>query len=163
MLNVDIWNIAFTVINIVVLYFFLKHFLFRPVKKIMDERKQMVEHDLDAAKDAKSEAIRMKEEYEARFASADEEASRIVEDARRRAGAEYDQMLVQARQDAEKRKQDADQEIALERERAMSELKNSVADLAISAAEKLMEQHSGEESDKKLYDAFLKNAEEQHD
>ena len=53
MLNIDIWNIAFTVINILVLYFFLKHFLFRPVQKIMDERKQMVEQDLDAAQNAK--------------------------------------------------------------------------------------------------------------
>ena len=94
MLNIDIWNIAFTVINILVLYFFLKHFLFRPVQKIMDERKQMVEQDLDAAKDAKGEAIRMKEEYEASIANADEEASRIVEDAKRKASAEYDQMLM---------------------------------------------------------------------
>ena len=65
--------------------------------------------------------------------------------------------------DAEKKKQEADQEIALEKERALSELKNSVADLALVAAEKLMEQHSGEESDQKLYDAFLEKTEEHHD
>ena len=163
MLNIDIWNIAFTVINILVLYFFLKHLLFRPVQKIMDERKQMVEQDLDAAQNAKGEAIRMKEEYEASIANADEEASRIVEDAKRKASAEYDQMLIQARTDAEKKRQEADQEIALERERAVSELRNSVADLALVAAEKLMEQHSGEESDKRLYDAFLEDAEDHHD
>ena len=163
MLNIDIWNIVFTVINILVLYFFLKHFLFRPVQKIMEERKQMVERDLDAAKDAKGEAIRMKEEYEASIANADEEASRIVEDARRRASAQYDQMLIQARTDAEKKRQEADQEIALEKERAINELKNSVADLALVAAEKLMEQHSGAENDQKLYDAFLKETEEQQD
>ena len=65
--------------------------------------------------------------------------------------------------DSEKKKQEADREIALERERAISELKNSVADLALVAAEKLMEQHSGEESDKRLYDAFLEDAEDHHD
>ena len=72
-------------------------------------------------------------------------------------------MLRQARTDAEKKRQEADQEIALERERAVSELRNSVADLALVAAEKLMEQHSGEESDKRLYDAFLEDAEDHHD
>ena len=51
----------------------------------------------------------------------------------------------------------------MERERAVSELRNSVADLALVAAEKLMEQHSGEESDKRLYDAFLEDAEDHHD
>ena len=28
MLNINFWNIAFTIINIVVLYLFLKHFLY---------------------------------------------------------------------------------------------------------------------------------------
>ena len=78
MLNIDIWNIAFTVINILVLYFFLNHFLFRPVQKIMDERKQMVEQDLDAAQNAKGEAIRMKEEYEASIANADEDSGTYI-------------------------------------------------------------------------------------
>ena len=48
----------------------------------------MVEQDLDAAQNAKGEAIRMKEEYEASIANADEEASRIGEDAKRKASAE---------------------------------------------------------------------------
>ena len=42
MLNINIWNIAFTVINLLVLYIFMKHFLIGPVRKILDERKQMI-------------------------------------------------------------------------------------------------------------------------
>ena len=48
MLNLNIWNVAFTVINLLVLYLFMKHFLIGPVRSILDERKQMIEHDLDA-------------------------------------------------------------------------------------------------------------------
>ena len=46
MLNLNIWNVAFTVINLLVLYLFMKHFLIGPVRSILDERKQMIEHDL---------------------------------------------------------------------------------------------------------------------
>ena len=88
MLNLNIWNVAFTVINLLVLYLFMKHFLIGPVRSILDERKQMIEHDLDEAKNRETEARQMKEQYQASIGNADEEASRIIEEARNRAAAE---------------------------------------------------------------------------
>lgn len=38
MLNINFWNIAFTVINLLVLYLFLKHFLMKPLMEIMEKR-----------------------------------------------------------------------------------------------------------------------------
>ena len=78
MLNLNIWNVAFTVINLLVLYLFMKHFLIGPVRSILDERKQMIEHDLDEAKNRETEARQMKEQYQASIGNADEEASRII-------------------------------------------------------------------------------------
>ena len=40
MLNINFWNIAFTVINLLVLYLFLKHFLMKPLMEIMEKRPQ---------------------------------------------------------------------------------------------------------------------------
>ena len=60
MLRIDFWNIAFIIINLLVLYFFMKHFLIGPVTKIVEERRQMVEKDLDDVARAKEEAGRMK-------------------------------------------------------------------------------------------------------
>lgn len=56
MLNINFWNIAFTIINIVVLYLFLKHFLMKPLMSILEERKQMVEKELDKAAAANRDA-----------------------------------------------------------------------------------------------------------
>lgn len=103
MLNLNIWNVAFTVINLLVLYLFMKHFLIGPVRSILDERKQMIEHDLDEAKNRETEARQMKEQYQTSIGNADEEASRIIEEARNRAAAEYEKVLAQARADAAKR------------------------------------------------------------
>ena len=36
-------NLVYTIINLVVLYLLLRHFLIRPVTQIMEKRKQMVE------------------------------------------------------------------------------------------------------------------------
>lgn len=138
MLRIDFWNIAFIIINLLVLYFFMKHFLIGPVTKIVDERRQMVEKDLEEAAAAREDAGRMKAQYEAAAASADQEARAIVQEARERAQAEYDKILVQARADAKKKQKDAERTIALEQEKAMEELKRSVAGLAMTAAARLL-------------------------
>ena len=64
MLNINFWNIAFTVINLLVLYLFLKHFLMKPLMEIMEKRQAQVETDLNDAASEKQEAIRLKEQYE---------------------------------------------------------------------------------------------------
>lgn len=138
MLNLNIWNVAFTVINLLVLYLFMKHFLIGPVRRILDERQQMIEHDLDEAKNRETEACRMKEQYQASIGNADQEASRIIEDARNRAAAEYEKILAQARADAARKMEEADRTIALEREKAMNDLKAGVAGLAMTAAARLI-------------------------
>ena len=51
-----------------------EHFLIGPVRSILDERKQMIEHDLDEAKNRETEARQMKEQYQASIGNADEEA-----------------------------------------------------------------------------------------
>ena len=155
MLNLNIWNVALTVINLLVLYLFMKHFLIGPVRRILDERKQMIEHDLDEAKNRETEARQMKEQYQASIGSADEEASKIIEEARNRAAAEYEKVLAQARADAARKMEEADRTIALEREKAMSDLQAGVAGLAMTAAAKLLSEQAGPDRDRNLYNSFL--------
>ena len=164
MLNLNIWNVAFTVINILVLYAFLRHFLVKPVTQILEERRSTIERDLDAADSAKSQALQLKADYESSLSQADEQALRIVADAKERAGKEYDRILEQAKQDAAKKLEEADKTISLEREKTLNDLQASVAGLAMTAAAKLLAQQSGAGRDKAVYDAFLKEAGEgQHD
>ena len=139
MLNINFWNIAFTIINIVVLYLFLKHFLMKPLMSILEER------------------------YEVSLEKADEEAGRIVAQAKERAGEEYEKILSKADADASKKLEDAKKMIDLEREKALNDLRASVTGLAMTATAKLLSEQAGPESDKKRYQAFLASAGEKHD
>ena len=163
MLNINIWNIAFTVINLLVLYLFMKHFLVKPIRKILDERKQMIEHDLDEAKDKADEADRMKAQYEASIGNADQEAARIIEEAKARAGEEYNKIMNQAKSDTARKMEEADKAISLEREKAMNDLKAGVAGLAMTAAAKLLSEQSGPDGDRNIYNHFLAGSGEGND
>ncbi len=163
MLKVNIWNIAFTVVNLLVLYLFMAHFLFAPVSKILEERKAMIEGDLDKAGQAKADAEQMKAQYETSMGNAEKEAARLIADAKARAGEAYDKAMEQARADAARQMEEARRTIALEREKAMSDLQAGVAGLAMTAAAKLLSEQAGPEGDRNLYNRFLAESGEAND
>ena len=57
-------NLLYTIINLVVLYLLLRHFLIKPVTEIMEKRKKLIEDGLLNAQNAQDDAAKMKQEYE---------------------------------------------------------------------------------------------------
>ena len=57
-------NLVYTIINLIVLFLLLRHFLIKPVSDIMEKRRQMIADGLQSAQDAQSDAQKMKQEYE---------------------------------------------------------------------------------------------------
>ena len=49
MLNINIWDIVWTVVNLLLFFVLLRIFLFKPVLKVMNEREQKIRDDLDSA------------------------------------------------------------------------------------------------------------------
>ena len=78
MLTLSPVTIIGTIINLLVLYFLLQHFLFKPIQKIMDQREELIRGQLKDAQDQKESAGRLKDQYEAAVASAKEESGQIV-------------------------------------------------------------------------------------
>ena len=89
-------NLVWTIINLVVLYLLLRHFLIRPVTEVMEKRRRMIEEGFQNAQAAQEDALKMKQEYEASLKGAKQEAVQIVENARRSAKSEYDRIVRQA-------------------------------------------------------------------
>ena len=163
MLNINFWNIAFTIINIVVLYLFLKHFLMKPLMEIMEKRQAQVATDLNDAASEKQEAIRLKEQYEGSLREAEDQAGRILEDAKKMGRTEYEKILRQADDDVAKKLEQADRMIGLEREKTLRELQGLTKELAATATEKLLKENSGQEADRKRFAAFLADTGEKYD
>ena len=136
MLKLD-WNLLITLINFMVFYLLMRKFLIKPVTRIMEERKKLIEDGLNQARQDQEEALKLKEQYEAALTDAREESGKIVADARQSAKKEYDRVLQEARADAGALMENAQKNIALEKEKALLDLKGQVAGLAIEAARKV--------------------------
>ena len=158
MLKFDIVNFVCVVVNLLVLYVLMKKFVFGRVTKIIDARQALLEEKKASVAKAQEEADRLKKEYQKSLENANETSVQIVKEAKSRARAEYNKIMSRAAADAEAMKAGAEKAIATEREKQMDELHVQIMDLAVEAAGRIMAEKSSPETDKALYDAFIKEA-----
>ena len=99
LLRID-WNVLFTIINLLILYFGLRKFLIKPVTNVMEQRRQMIEGQMADAKKTTEQANELKSQYEDALKQAHDESAHIVEKARKTAQAEYESRVNAADQEA---------------------------------------------------------------
>ncbi|MFR5133851.1 MAG: F0F1 ATP synthase subunit B [Acutalibacter sp.] len=157
MLNLD-WNIVWTIVNILVLFLLLKHFLFKPITEMMESRTAEIENNLKDAEDQKQKASELTAQYEEKLQGAHAEAAQIVSEARQRGQREYDAILKTAGQDTQKEQERARADMEREREEMLRGVQENVTELVLLTASKLSQKELDEESDRKLVDSFLSEA-----
>ena len=143
-------GLVWTIINLIVLFLLLRHFLINPVSNIMEQRRKLIADGLQNAQDTQDEANRLKAEYEEALSRAKKESAEIVDKARIDARAEYDRIVGEAGAKAGNIIENAKENVRIEREQTMKELQSQIAGLAIASAEKIVG-----DKEQNIYDQFL--------
>ena len=90
MLSLKLSSIIFTVINLLVLLYFMHRFLFKPVRAILTARQNELDNSYREAEDANQKANALKKQYEDTMAQVDSERQEKLEKTRLQATQEYD-------------------------------------------------------------------------
>ena len=143
------------IIFLVIFFVLMKLFLFKPIKKTLDKRKELIEGQFKAAEDKEKKADELQAEYQSQLSGVEDEKKQILAEARNNAKAEYDKIVARANTDATKIKTDAKKASELESEKARLAVKQQIAELAMQTATKVVEKEVSAETDKMLYDEFL--------
>ena len=69
------------IVNFIILCAILGHFCYKPVLKVLDDRKARIKNDLDSAAQSKAAAEELKVSYEAQLKDAQAKAQEIVDKA----------------------------------------------------------------------------------
>lgn len=160
-ISVNIWSILVSLANLLTMFLILKRFLFKPVQKMMAARKQQVDQIYQDAKENRDSAINMKQEYEARLATAREEADGLVRNAVQTAQRKGDAIVAEANSQASHLKQKAEQEIAQEKKQMLQDVRGEISDIAVSIASKVVEREVKKQDYDGFVDEFIKNVGEQ--
>lgn len=155
--GVNFWTMIFAWCNLLILYFFLKKLLFVPIKNMIDSRQKEIDDIYSDAESSKEKAEALRTEYEEKISSANEESEEILKNAHRRAQLKEEEILKEAQAKAARTLERAEEQIELEKKRALNDVKNELSEMAIGIASAVIERDVSAEEHKELIDDFIEN------
>ena len=157
--NLDFQLIAdscLTIMAVVVLFFAFSYFLFDPVRKMLNDRKEKIRFELDDAKENMEHAQALKAEYEEKLKNVEKEAEAILSEARRKALANENQIVAQAKEEAARILERARVEAELEKQKMADDVKKEMVSIASILAGKVVSASIDTTVQNQLIDETLK-------
>ena len=115
-MTVDFPTILWTLLNFAILFFLLKKFLFKPVTELMEKRTNDIQNDINSARLKLEEAENTKNEYAATLSTAAAKREDIIQTAKDAAAKDAEEIIRQARFEADNIISKAREAIAFEKQ-----------------------------------------------
>jgi F-type H+-transporting ATPase subunit b len=149
-LTVDPDLMIWTFVVFVVLMIVLSKFAWGPISQALEAREHAIEENIAAAQRANDEAKALLADYERRLALAHEEVRGILEEARRDAEHTKQSILTEARAEAQTERDRALRDIDLATDRAIKELAEQSANMAVGLAGRILRTQLGPQDQAQL-------------
>jgi len=149
-------ELIWAIINFVVFFALLRLFLYRPVLKLLDARREEIRNNLAQAETARQEAEAARAEYERQAVKARDEAQAVISRAQATADKTKDELLSQAQKQSQEMIERAQKAITSEKDRALNEIRREIADLAVMAASKVVERSLDVEQHREMVNDLVK-------
>ena len=144
-------------LNTLILFLVLKHFLFDKVNKVVGERQKEIQDSYDRAEEAEKNAQKLEADYNEKIGQAKQEGAEIIRDATKKAQARADEIIDEARVEAKGIRTNAENEIEREKKIAVNAIKDEISQIAFSAAAAVVEKDLTSEDNEKLIEKFIDN------
>ncbi len=152
-------NINFTIIgqsiSMLVFVWLCMRYIWPPIMKALDERRQRIADGLADAEQATRDLELAKGKAAEIIQGAKQHASEIVDGANQRAGRIVDEGREDGQKARERQLSAAEAEIEQEINRAREHLRGQVADIAVAGAEKILQREIDPKAHKKLLDDLV--------
>lgn len=155
--GVNPFTMLFAWANLLILYLFLKKLLFKPVKNMIDSRQKEIDDMYSDADSSREAASLLKSEYEQKLEKANEESEQILKSAVRKAQLREEEIIAEANGKAARILERAEEQVELEKKKAINDIKDEVSGMAISIASAVIERDVIADEHQKLIDDFINN------
>ena len=154
-LGINLPQLIAQIVNFTILLVVLRLVLYKPILKMLDDRKARISEGLNAAEIARAEAAQAQSNIEAQLQQARRDGQEVVAGAQQIATRIQAEAREQATRDRHAVLDRARTEIQLERDRAIAELRGEFADLTVSAAERVIGQSLDRDGHQRVIDEVL--------
>jgi F-type H+-transporting ATPase subunit b len=142
----------------ILLFILLAKLAWKPILSSLKERETSIQQALDQAEKAKLEMASLKADNEKLLKEAREERDRILREAREAATRMNEQAQTDAKKAADKIIADAKAVIQTEKQAALRDVREQVANFSLEVAERLMKKNlADDKSQKELINTYIKD------
>jgi F-type H+-transporting ATPase subunit b len=138
-----------------VLFFFLRKFLWRAVLNVIDERRASIEQAFAEVDQARDDVARMKADYEAQLSRISDEAQAKLQEAVAQGQQVAADIRAAAEEVRERMIQKAQEDIGREKEKALAEIRNAAVDLSFAISERVLRQSLDRPAHDQLVSSFI--------
>jgi F-type H+-transporting ATPase subunit b len=154
-ISISNFTTIMTIINFFILYFVLRHFLFKPVNSAISSRENEIVDRIKKSEEDMEKARLLKIEHENELKSAKDEGKNIVESFKSKAERLSSDIIQDAKSEAQTLMERARTETEREKEKARDEIKTQAIDLAVLLSSKALETSIDEEQHRRLIQDFI--------
>lgn len=146
-----VWTLVLFALSMIVLW----RLAFPRISEALDRRQRAIEDSIDAAERTRREADELLAEYRERLAESRKQAEGIIQRARQAAEIHERDATEEAKARREQLMAQTRREIEAETRRAIDEIRREVADLTVTATEKVTRKVLDEEDQRRLVEEAL--------
>jgi F-type H+-transporting ATPase subunit b len=161
-LKPDLGLAIWTAITFIVMVVILAKLAFNPIAEALDRRSQTIKKSLDDAEKSRAEAKSLMESYQKQIAEARTEANKLMEEARVLGEKVRREVVDKANTDASAVVQRAQEEIERQKEKGVQELKDTVANLSVQIASRVLEKEVDEATHRQLVEDIIRDLGKMH-
>jgi F-type H+-transporting ATPase subunit b len=151
----DIWTFLFQVVNFVVLVFILKRLLYKPVREMLQKRRDLVRQTLEKAELMQREALELKERHRKEMDKLEGLRERITEEMKAEVLEEKKRLVSAAEEEAAMRIEKSMALFDLEKARFQGEMKEKAIETVRIYSTNLLRDISDEEVHRGIWRRFL--------
>ena len=145
-------------IAFIVLVIILWKFGWPMFEAMLEKREKTIAEALEKSEEARIESERVLAEYQKQLSDAKAQAAKIVSDAKETAEAVRADITKQAQEESAAMIEKARVAIEAEKQAAMNDLRNSVADLSVDVASRLVANDLNDDEHRKIIERYLNEA-----
>lgn len=151
-------EIGIQLVSTIILFLAVRFFLWKPITKILEERRDAIDKELTEAQAAKENSIQIEQELLTEREKAKAEIKALISKAEHDANIQREAIINDAKAEAKRRLDNLENELIQEKANMEADIKKEIVDIAFEAAEKIVAKEIDREKYMDFINDFLEEA-----
>lgn len=154
-MNIDLFTFIAQIINFIILVLLLRHFLYKRIVRVMDQREEDISSRIRDAEEKKKEADKEKEEFEKKKSEIEEKQERMISDAEKEAEERKKELIQKARDEVDQKQKHWYESLQKQKQAFLNDLRVRTGEQVFDAVRKALKELADEDIEKHIITTFL--------